>query len=41
MTELNAWKNMELGQSVATGGFGGLSPPNKALIPPKLQRETL
>jgi len=26
---------------VATGGFGGLSPPNKALRPPKLKHETL
>jgi len=28
------------GSPVATGGFGGLSPPNKALRPPKLERET-
>ena len=26
---------------VATGSFGGLSPPNKALSAPKLKHETL
>jgi len=26
---------------IATGSFGGLSPPNKASSPPKLKHETL
>jgi len=33
--------NWQLCSPVATGGFGWLSPPNKAPSTPKLKRETL
>ena len=38
---LNPALPMCLNSPVATGGFDGLSPPNKAPSPPKLKHETL